>query len=211
MRKMIILLSTLLLLAVPASATVLTAMATEPYMEVYALYSCYARILDYNSETNLLKIALITPEVFPKADAEALTVGDSIYSGGREVSITSVSHENGYLIFNKGEGEFEDGSVWLAEDLNGNYRTYDWHDYVYTELAQIEVPLTSSLLLLDNINPESGDILEKPTVHSSADLIRMMEEAARGTDPGFSANNVLVIFNSEGQLAVVERYYVPWQ
>ncbi|MBQ9010401.1 MAG: hypothetical protein IJ088_13900 [Clostridia bacterium] len=211
MRKTIILLLILFAFPVSAGAAVVTAMATEPYMEQYQLYSCNARILDYNSETNLLRLTLITPEIFPKDEVEALGVGDAIYTGGREIPITSVSYQDGYLVFNRGTEEFEDGSVWLSEDSDGNYRTIYWHDNVWTEIEQLELPVTEALLLLDRINPETGESLEKPTVHPSTRFIRMMEEAARGEDPGFSANNVLVVFNAEGQLAVIERYYVPWQ
>ena len=36
------------------------------------------------------------------------------------------------------------------------------------------------------------------------------EEEARGY-PGFGCDNVWAAFNAEGEIASLERFYVPWQ
>ena len=51
-------------------------------------------------------------------------------------------------------------------------------------------------------------MLEKPTVHSAAEFLAMKDDTA---DPGFDVNNVIAVLDENGDLAVIERYYVPWQ
>ena len=80
-KKFFSLLTAVLLLAASgASARTITAMATEPYMEVYVSYSCRARIHDYDSETNMLEVELIVPEIFRGDEVKSLGVGDGITS-----------------------------------------------------------------------------------------------------------------------------------
>ena len=196
----------LLALTCSASAQTITAMATEPYMERFALCACYARIHDYDSDTNMLEVELILPEIFSREDVEGLKAGDCIYTDGREVAVTSVTEAYGYIVLNMGDYEFSEGSVWLMEDGDGNYRPVIYEDYVWMELARIEVPVTDRLLFLDGINPSSGEPLEKPTVHSAGSFLSMLNEG-----PGFTANNVIAVFDENGDLAVIQRYYVPWQ
>lgn len=213
MKRFILFLLALLLIASSASAETITAMARELYMDEYVSYSFYARIHDYDSETNMLEIELMTPEVFSGDDVRNLTVGDSIYTDGQEVAITSITEEYGYTILNKGEYEFSEGSVWLAEDNEGNYRPVVYEDYTWSEITRIDVPVTDRLIFLDLIDPLSGEMLEKPTVHSAQEFLKMKEEEeTEGTiGPGFKTHNVIVVFDKDGELAIIQRYYVPWQ
>ena len=186
----------------------ITAMATELDPDHIELSSCYARLHSYKPDTNRIDVELITPEVFRKDEVESLKVGDSIYTGGREVFIFSITEEFGYLVLNEGEYEFSEGSVWLTEDEDGNYRPVIYDDSVWTVVARIELPVTDRLLFLDMIDPKTGEPVKKPTVHSAAEFTQYF---SKDGDPGFAANNTLIAFDQEGSIAVIERYYVPWQ
>ncbi|MBR5109663.1 MAG: hypothetical protein IK099_05665 [Clostridia bacterium] len=179
-----------------------------PSAEDFSLCASYARLHDYDPDTNMLEIELIAPEVFERKDVESLSVGDSIVTGGQTVLISSISQEYGYIILNQGDFEFSDESVWLTEDTDGNYRPVIYEDFVWTEVARIELPITDKLLFLDLIVPESGEMLETPTVHPASEFKQFL---AKEDDPGFTANNTMVAFDQDGALAIVERFYVPWQ
>ena len=185
-----------------------TAMATEPCAEDLPLYASYARLHDYDPDTNMLEVELIAPEVFAGEDMESLSVGDSIVTDGQTISISSITKEYGYIILNEGEFEFSEGSVWLAEDADGNYRPEMYDDYVWMEVARLKLPITDKLLFLDMIVPESGEPLDKPTVHPASEFIQYL---SKEDDPGFAVNNTMVIFDQDGALAMVERFFVPWQ
>ena len=208
MKKLIAVLLLLALAASAASADTITAVASEPYMETYAKYACFARIHDYDSETGTLEVELIMPEIFGREDVKGLRPGDAIYTGGQEITILTITEADGYIILNKGDYEFSEGSVWLMEDSDGNYRPVSYEDYTWVEMARIEAPVTERLPFLDNIEPSSGLMLEKPTVHNAAEFLAMKDDKE---DPGFSVNNVYVVFDENGDLAVIERFYVPWQ
>ncbi len=208
MKKLIAILILLALAVSAASAETITAMATETYPDEFVKCVYYARIHDYDSETNMLEVELIVPEIFSREDILALKPGDRIYTDGQEIEILTVTEEDGYIILNKGDYEFSEGSVWLAPDRDGNYRPVEYEDYTWMEMARIEVPVTEKLLFLDMIEPSSGEMLELPAVHNADEFLAMKDSA---DDPGFKVNNVYLVFDENGDLAVIQRFYVPWQ
>ena len=194
----------------PAHTTV-TALATEINPEHLLSVAVNARITGYSSDENMLTLELIIPETFSAEDILNLTVGDAIYTQGKEVLIQTLTENSGYLVINEGEFEFSEGSVWLYESLDGNYQIADWHDNTWTLLSTLKVPVIDSLLLLDDIDPATGEILYLPAVHPVSEFLTMLETESQEGGPGFAANNVYVVFDSAGQLALIQRYYVPWQ
>ena len=178
----------------PASADVITAMAIEVNPEHLEKTASYARILGYNADSNTLTVELIEQEVFDYHDIKALQPGDW---GGT------------YFI----NGEDQEGSVFLLEDLNGNYRTGCDDDYVWRTVAVIECPVKDSLLFLDYINEDDGGMVELPVVHTAQELTDQLREkdTSEAFTVGLATNNVYVVFDGEGNLATIQRYYVPWQ
>ncbi len=203
----------LILLAVggaSASAQTITAMATEPYMETYALYACEARIYAFDPASGALEVGLIIPEIFRGDEVESLVPGDAVFTGGREVPIGSVERESGYVVLNGGEGAAPENTVRLAADARGNYRPVTEEGFVWTEMARLFLPVTERLLFLDGIDPATGEPLDKPSVHAAGEFLqRLAEEKAGATGPGFEKNNVIVVFDADGQLAVIGRHPVP--
>ena len=196
----------------PASADVITAMAIEVNPEHLEKTASYARILGYNADSNTLTVELIEQEVFDYHDIKALQPGDSIYTDGHEVLIQTieVSDWGGTYFIN---GEDQEGSVFLLEDLNGNYRTGCDDDYVWRTVAVIECPVKDSLLFLDYINEDDGGMVELPVVHTAQELTDQLREkdTSEAFTVGLATNNVYVVFDGEGNLATIQRYYVPWQ
>ena len=207
MKKRIAILLLLMMTAVStASAGTVTAMAVGPYLGIFTKCACYARILDYDSATNMLELELIAPEIFREDEISELQPGDSIYTEGHEVEIRTITEEYGYIVLNEGDYDFSPGSIWLMQDSDGNYRPVYYGDYTWMILKQMQVPVTGKLIFLDMIDPSTGGALEIPTVHSAEEFLQMKDET-----PGFKSNNVFVVFDEDGNLAVIQRYYVPWQ
>ena len=199
-----------LLLCSAASADVITALAIEVNPEHLEKTASYARILGYNAGQNTLTVELIAPEVFSGEDIAALQVGDSIYTGGREVTIQSISYDDEWC-----STEFiNDGELFLFQDRSGNYTMMaDEDDCVWTAFAQIECPVQSSLLFLDYIDHETGNALALPVVRTADELTAELRAVglAEAYTVGLSTNNVYVVFDGEGNLATIQRFYVPWQ
>jgi len=196
----------------PSAHTTVTALAIEFDPERPASVAVNARITAYAPAQNALTLELIVPERFDREDVESLAVGDAIYTQGQEVVIQTLTERDGYLVINEGEYELSEGSVWLYEDMEGSYQIADWDDdHTWTVAATLQVPVGDSLIFLDQIDPATGDILSMPTVHGAEEfLAQLARESAEG-GPGFTANNVYVAFDANGQLALIQRYYVSWQ
>ena len=195
----------LLLLCSPASADVITAMAIEINPEHLEKTASYARILGYNPDSNTLTVELIAPEVFDEQEVKALRPGDSIFTGGHEVLIQTIEVNDWGTTYIINE-EDKWGSVCLLEDLNGDYRTDDANDYVWRTVAVIECPVKDSLLFLDYINEGDGGMVELPFVRMLEEFLDRLENSPYK----FAANNVYVVFDGEGNLVTIHRYYVPW-
>ena len=53
--------------------------------------------------------------------------------------------------------------------------------------------------------------LDEDTVLTGADLVNRIAEETANNGIGFTADNVQITFDEEGNAAVVERFYTPWQ
>ena len=198
-----------LLLSATASADMLTAMAMEFNPERLEKTSCNARIVGYNEAQNTLTVQLTAPEIFPTQELYELSVGDSIYTGGQEILIESISYDDNWC----GVIGFNDWEIFFFEEQDGCYRMVDEDCYLWNVVAVIECPVKDDLLLLDYVNDNTGDMLDLPIVLTAQELTDKMlaEQASDRYHIGFAADNVSVVFDGEGDLAVIRRFYVPWQ
>ena len=200
-------------------AETITAMATPVNPDHLEKTSCYARILGYNEDRNTLTVELIVPEVFAEEEVMELEVGDAIYTGGEEVTIQTIDwyEDDGYLVINAGAYEHAPGSVYLHMDRWGNYMPDRYGHPTYNTIAVLECPVTETLLFLDYTSAETGDALELPIVRTATELAETIQsiEESRLTKAdymvGLDIDNVYVVFDGDGQLAVVQRFFVSWQ
>ena len=213
MKKITILIACMLmaslLLCSAASAETITALASEVNPEHLEKTASYARVLGCDKEKDTLAVELISPEVFSREDVQALKVGDSIYTGGQEIVIKTLKRDDDYgiVVINEGDYEFAEGSVYLYEDADGNFRPEVYDDYTYVSLGVFSFPVKESLLFLDYINESTGDMLFLPIVFTADEFLDRLANSS----VSLNANNAYVVFDGEGNLAAVSRYYVPWQ
>lgn len=74
-----------------SAKTTITALASPVNPKHLEKASCYARIVRYDPGQNTLTVELLVPETFPGDDVLELEIGDSIYTGGEEVLIRTIS------------------------------------------------------------------------------------------------------------------------
>lgn len=199
-----------LLLCSAASADVVTAKAVKIDPEHLEKTSCYARIVGYDQEKDVLTVELIAPETFSGEEIASLKAGDSILTGGREVKIGSISADDewcGTLFIN-------DGALFLFQERSGDYTMMSTEDdCVWNTVAVVECPVMKTLLFLDGICDDSGEALQLPKVYTARELTaQLLEKGAENAyTVGLTANNVYAVFDGEGNLAAIHRFYVPWQ
>jgi hypothetical protein len=208
----VLMLSLLLLLCSPASADTITAMAIEINPEHLEKTASYARILGYNADSNTLTVELIAPEVFNRADILALKPGDTIWSNGQEITIATIKYgeDNLWVIINDWETEYVGQTLQLEADNNKNFVPVDMDNgnYTWRTFAVLDIPVSKSLLLLDYFDESQGKTVFLPIVRTVDEFLSMQRD---GELYGFNGDNVYVVFDGEGNLATIHRYYVPWQ
>ena len=185
-----------------AERTVVTAVAAEINPEEPVSVAADAKILTCDGST--CTVILLVPERYRPDEILSLRAGDAIFTRGREVDVHTLSERDGYLVLNAGE----ENEVCLYESSDLYYRIMEEDDHTWTELATVRVPVSERLLFLDGIDPSTGEALMIPAVHNKADFLAMMESK---DDPGFDIRNVMIAFDDRGELALIRRYYVPWQ
>ncbi len=204
MKRLLVLLSALTLMIGTAAAerSVVTALAAEVNPDKLVSVAADAKVL--SCADGKFMITILVPERYDPEEINALKIGDAIYTEGREVEVRSISERDGYLVLN---ADAED-EVYLFESVDLNYWIMDVNDNTWLELATVTVPASGHFLFLDCIDPSTGEGLLHPTVHNTEDLLTRMNSA---DDPGFDIRNVEVVFDEKGELALVRRFYVPWQ
>lgn len=200
----------------PGDAVLLAAMPVglgEP-----ALRQCRALINGVDPEKGVIRAVLRMPVTFDGETVRALRPGNVIVGRTAEfdrvIRVETVGELNGGILINGADGELTDGSLWLSADRDGNYRPTDDGDYCWVSLwLRTEMPVSEGMLFLDGIDPATGEELELRTVHDAGAFMRLFDEEANGegAGPGFAADNVILTFDAEGRVAVIERCYVPWQ
>lgn len=185
-----------------AERTVVTALAAEVNPDNLVSVAADAKVL--SCADGQFTITILVPERYDPEEINALKVGDAIWTEGREVEIRSITERDGYIVLNADT----DDDVWLFESVDLNYWIMDVNDNTWLEFATVTVPASGHLLFLDGINPSTGESLLHPTVYNEEDFMTLMNSA---DDPGFDIRNVEVVFDENGELALIRRFYVPWQ
>ena len=185
-----------------AGCTVVTALASEVNPEHLVSVAADVKVLSYAD--GQFTITVLVPERYDPEEIRALKIGDAIYTQGREIEVRSLSEQDGYLVLNADA----DDSVWLFESVDLNYWIMDVNDNTWTELATVTVPASGHFLFLDGIDPYTGESLLHPTVYNEEVFLTVMNTEE---DPGFDIRNVEAVFDEKGELALIRRFYVPWQ
>ena len=185
-----------------AERTVVTALAAEVNPDNLVSVAADAKVL--SCADGQFTITILVPERYDPEEINALKVGDAIWTEGREVEIRSITERDGYIVLNADT----DDDVWLFESVDLNYWIMDVNDNTWLEFATVTVPASGHLLFLDGINPSTGESLLHPTAYNEEDFMTLMNSA---DNPGFDIRNVEVVFDENGELALIRRFYVPWQ
>ena len=159
----------------------------------------------YDAAAEKLAVTLRAPVVLGAEAVEALQEGDTLEIEGEDpVEIYLLEKEENVVYIN-------DGAIVLSRQENGTDRTFDYESICLYDVAALQLPVPETAVFLDDIDPESLDILEEPLILTAADFLAKLESETASDGVGFAADNVRVTFDENGDLAVIERFYVPWQ
>lgn len=179
-------------------------------MDALAGKTVMVRVGAYHQEDHTLELTVLEKLRFAAEAVEGLQPGDALNLGGELLVVRQIEPMTYLLLLDDGSG-VDEASVWLKKGEDGDYEAGQYSDFIWRTVGSAPFAVANDAQLLDGIDPEDGDMLESPTRHSMEEFLRIKEEKEERGYPGFGCDNVWAAFNAEGEIASLERFYVPWQ
>ena len=156
-------------------------------------------LTDYNAEDNTVKAEVKRQILLDQDVLDGLEVGDILTIGQETVEVQTLERDEfGATVNNEIDLTVQGESVRVS--------SYE-HDFMDT-IAVLTLEIPEDMVFVDNIDPETGDILDEPAEHNAAEFAAML---AAGGYPDFASDNVTVTFDEDGRMVRAERSYTPWQ
>ncbi len=206
----------LTLCALPALAQTVSPMPATVDPAFLAHREVLANITDYDTSRGDMQVTLLEPVMYSAESIRALAVGDVIVMDGYEYTVENLSfdQDGAFCYIN----EYEDGApcdlmLYMENPAAGTYRPLlEGDERIVQPVGTLTLHLPDSIVLLDYIDPETGEPLDMPAMNDVYWLVSKLLAAQRGEDAvGFAACNTYILFDEYEQPCVVRRIYVPWQ
>ena len=175
--------------------------AEEPEVKVEGK-TFTANITGYDAEEKTLDVTLLRPVVMTEWDAVKINEGDTIRIGETEVEIVTLSYDGDDAVIND--------EYYLRKNADGLYNPYYYDSPVLETAKEMTIQVPDSLVFTDDIDPESGTVLDEVKTGTAADLFAALD-AAKEDGVGFASENLSITFDENGEAASIERFYAPWQ
>ena len=179
-------------------------------MDQLAGKTVMVRVGAYHQEDHTLELTILEKLRFAAEAVEGLQPGDALDLDGELLVVREIEPMTYLLLLDDGSG-VDEASVWLKKGEDGDYEAGQYSDFLWRQVGSAPFAVAQDAQFLDGIDPEYGDMLESPTTHSMEEFLRIKEEEEERGYPGFGCDNVWAAFNAEGEIASLERFYVPWQ
>ncbi len=161
-----------------------------------------ANITSYDAEAKTIDADLLQPVIMTEWQAVGINEGDTIKIGNEEVEIATLKYEGDDAVIND--------QYYLRKNDDGLYNPYDF-DYPIMEVAKtLTIDVPDTLVYKEEIDPESGVMLDEAKTLTAADLFSALE-ATKENGSGFDRQNVSITFDEDGAATEIERFYAPWQ
>ena len=160
--------------------------------------------IDYKGDSKAT-LTLLEYEQFDAEAIKAVQVGDVIRSEGQEIKVESLKWDGPDLFINQGTPE----EALLCETGNGVFERIMEDDRVpKLVIGTKDWEILPYVVMLDWVDPVSGEILEDVALRSGDELVALLE---KGDGPSFAVENVKILFDDNGQPVLAWRYYSPAQ
>lgn len=168
------------------------------------------RVGAYHQEDQTLELTVLEKLRFAAETVEGLRPGDALELNGELLVVREIEPMTYLLLLDDGSG-IDEASVWLKKGEDGDYEAGQYSDFIWRQVGSAPFAVAQDAQFLDGIDPKDGEMLESPTRHSMEEFLRIKSEEEERGYPGFGCRNVRATFNAEGEIAGLERFYVPWQ
>ena len=162
-----------------------------------------ANITGFDAEAKTIDITLLLPYTFTEWQLVSINEGDTIRIGEEDVEIGTLEYGDDDSVDINDEYEFN-------RNANGLYTATLYEMPVMRNVKELTAAVPDSLKFIENVDPESGELLDEAAEKTAEDLFAALEIAENG-GIAFDSQNVVVLFDENGDLAEITRFYAPWQ
>ena len=155
--------------------------------------------------SGIATLTLLENEQFDAETVKAIKVGDVIRTDGEEITVETLTWDGPDLKINEGTAQ----EILLCDAGSGVFERVEENDRVPQLTAgTMEWEILPYVVMLDEVDPVTGEILEKPVVRTGDELVSLLES---GDGPSFAAENVHVLYDHSNRPMLVWRFYSPAQ
>ena len=161
-----------------------------------------ANITGFDAEAKTIEASLLQPVTMNEWQAVGIDEGDTIKIGNEDVIIATLKYDGDNAIIND--------EYYLTKNEDGLYNPYDFDFPIMEEVKALTINVSDSLVYTEDIDPETGVILDEVRTLTADDLFDALE-ATKTDGSGFDRQNVNITFDENGNATAIERFYAPWQ
>lgn len=202
-----VLLTMMVVLAGSAAAKTLEPLPPQKGISDLKLCRRLVDVKEYREDTQVLVLDVYEPERYLGAEVETLTAGDVVKSEGKEYTLVKPQ-------FDREFGILEDAELGISlfwDKASNTFLFYTWDKQGLIKVGTLEAPVRDAMLVVDGVDGLTGDTLADSRVYTPSQFLEVMKNEAAQGGIGFAAENVDAFFGAEGELALLSRYYTPWQ
>ena len=165
-----------------------------------ATFTCM--IAGFDAEAKTIDAVLLTPVKLTEWEVVSVNEGDTIKIGSEEVEIGTLVYEGDDAIIND--------EYYLTKGEDGLYTAKLYESPVMEQAKELTLTVPDSLVFEDEIDGETGEILDEKKTQDADGLFAALAAAMEG-GVSFDSQNVKITFDENDEPAVIERFYAPWQ
>lgn len=153
----------------------------------------------------IMTLTLLENEQFSAETVKAIKAGDVIVSDGEETTVETLEWDGPDLFINRGTEK----EMLLTDASHGVFERVMENDRVpKLTIGTLEQEIEPYMIMLDWVDPKTGEVLDDIAVRSSDELKALLES---NDGPSFAVENVRMLFDNGNQPCLIWRYYSPAQ
>lgn len=161
-----------------------------------------ANITGFDAEAKTIDASLLEPITLTEWQVIGINEGDTIKIGTEDVEIATLKYDGDDAIIND--------EYYLTKNADGLYNASSYDYPIMEEVKAMTITVSDSLVYIEDIDPETGVMLDEAKHLTVTDLFSALE-AAKDDGVGFSSQNIYISFDENGEATTIERFYTPWQ
>ena len=159
-------------------------------------------ITGFDAAAKTIDLTILQPYTFTEWQLVSINAGDTITIGSEEVTIDTLEYPDDEVLIND---EFR-----FTRNDDGLFAVRQYEMPLMRTALEMTAAVPDGLKFTENVDQESGEPLDEPAEKTAEEFFAALE-ASRNGGILFDSQNVRAVFDENGSLAEIVRYYTPWQ